>query len=71
MFGMMAVWLLLPAALIWWVVDQGRTRPADGGGPKSALGILEERFARGDIDAEEFRARRAEIEAGPEAAPTR
>lgn len=70
MFGMMALWLLLPAAVVWWVLDQGQTRPANGGGRQSALRILEERFARGDIDAEEFRARRAAIEAGPERAPT-
>lgn len=70
MFGMMALWLLVPAAIGWWVLEQGRTRPANGGGPQSALGILEERFARGDIDAEEFRARRAAIQASPEHALT-
>lgn len=63
MFGMMALWLLVPAGVVWWVLEQGRTRSVNGGDPQSALRILEERFARGDIDAEEFRARREAIQA--------
>ena len=62
MIGMMAFWLLLPVAAIWLLSDRAQRDPAarrDG-----ALRILEERFARGEIDAEEFAARRKAIQGG-------
>lgn len=71
MFGMMAVWLLLPIGIAWWLLDQGRTRPTSGDRAQSALGILEERYARGEIDAEEFRTKRDAIQAGSPAAQGR
>ena len=63
MFGMMALWLLVPAGLVWWMLDQGRTRPMTGGSAPDALQILEQRFARGEIDAAEFETRRSTIQA--------
>lgn len=64
---MMGVWILfwvfLVAGVVWLVTALGRSqRPADS--PSSALKILEERLARGEIDTEEFRTRRAAIEGG-------
>jgi putative membrane protein len=59
---MMAFWLLLPVLGVWWLVEQGK-----GSGRTASsepLAILEERFARGEIDAEEFRNRRAAILGG-------
>lgn len=59
---MLAFWGLL-AALVVWVVRSGwhtHTHPAPPpeGAKDPALSILDERFARGEIDAEEYRARR-------------
>lgn len=50
-------------ALIVWLVRGGRAAagpPADGG--SRAREILEERFARGEIDREEFESRRSILE---------
>ena len=53
------IWLVLIAALVWTLVATNRqsrpTRP-------SALDILEERFARGEIDADTYRSTRTELE---------
>lgn len=58
-------WVLVVGATVWLVVRLSR---ADGAGRPSAgspaLRILEERLARGEIDPEEFRARRAVIVEG-------
>lgn len=52
---MMAFWVGVVGLAVWAV--NGRTRE-----PKSrALEILEERFARGEIDVEQFEARRNEM----------
>ncbi|HXV70012.1 MAG TPA: SHOCT domain-containing protein [Acidimicrobiia bacterium] len=44
--------------LVVWAVREGSDR---GQNPPSALSILEERFARGEVDADEFSARRREL----------
>ena len=53
------IWLVLIAALVWTLVATNRpgrpTRP-------NALDILEERFARGEIDADTYRSTRTELE---------
>jgi putative membrane protein len=60
-FGLMHVlwWVLVIAgivAVIRWLVDGGRRgRPAD---ENRALDILKERFARGEIDKDEYEERR-------------
>jgi putative membrane protein len=51
------------AGIVWLVLALSRPqRVRGGGGESSALRILEERLARGDLDTEEFRTRRAAIE---------
>lgn len=63
MMGMMAFWLLIPAAVVWMLRGQpSQSDPKEA--PDSALRILEGRFARGEIDAEEFATRRTLIERG-------
>lgn len=45
----MSVWVIGLVAMIWLIVQGERRRPAD-----DAEAILRARFARGEIDAEEF-----------------
>jgi len=52
-FGLL--WILLFAALIWFAVRNGRRRQ------RPATDILAERFARGEISSEEYRARLDEL----------
>ncbi len=56
---MLAFWVFVVAGIVWLVltVNGPQARARDDG----ALRILEERLARGEIDAEEFRLRRAAI----------
>lgn len=60
---MMLVFWSLVAALVVYVIRNLGHRPdtparAEGPGQDQALHILDERFARGEIDAEDYRARR-------------
>lgn len=58
---MWVFWILLIAALIWAVISiTGRDRRSTGGG-KSALDILQERYAKGEIDREEFEQKRKDL----------
>jgi putative membrane protein len=58
---MLLFWVFVIAGIVWLVLTLARQRQAPGGGESSAVRILEERLARGEIDAEEFRTRRAAI----------
>jgi len=52
-------WLLVIAAVVW-----GVSAAAGGGGrqrPRSALEILEERYARGEINREEFESKKRDL----------
>jgi putative membrane protein len=62
---MVLLWVFVIAGTIWLVLTLSRsqTRASDEG-RGAAVRILEERLARGDIDAEEFRTRRAVMEGG-------
>ena len=60
-FGMVLFWGLIIAGVIVLVryLASGRDRGGpDGGGRDSAERILADRFARGEIDEDEFRQRR-------------
>lgn len=57
----LALWLLVLMAIIAGVVWLVRTlsdRPSHNGSGNSAIRILEERFARGEIDRDEFEEKR-------------
>jgi len=64
---MLLFWVFVVAGIVWLVLaiarSQGTAGPTAESGSR-ALRILEERLARGEIDTEEFRTRRAAIEEG-------
>jgi putative membrane protein len=59
---MVLFWIFVIAGIVWLVLTLARRQPTSE--DRSARRILEERLARGEIDAEEFRVRRAAIEEG-------
>lgn len=58
----LTVFVILTAAAIFWAAtanrrDAGASRPHEGSGVDSAKRILAERYARGEIDTDEYRER--------------
>lgn len=53
------LWIALAATVIWLVARRKNGRAEDPGG--GAVGILAARYARGEIDTEEYRSRLDEI----------
>lgn len=58
---MMLFWVFVIALVVWLSLALGRSKGRGNDGPVHALRILEERLARGEIEAEEFRVRRSAI----------
>lgn len=58
-WGMILVWLV-PILLVTLVILYG-VRDRNEKPRRTALDILEERYARGEIDQDEFRKRRADL----------
>lgn len=65
-----AFWLVF-AGVVGWLVVRLSHRTSNGEGaevtPRSALELLDRRFASGEIDADSYRAQRAVLLTGPEA----
>ena len=62
---MLAFWVFVIAGIVWLVLTLSRSQgwqAPSGDTRSSALRILEERLARGEIDAEDFKTRRALID---------
>lgn len=60
---MLLFWLVVIVGivlLIRWLVSTG-TRGTEGGGGRSALDILKERYARGEIDEKEYEEKRRHL----------
>ena len=58
---MMLFWIFVIALVAWLVLTLSRSQGHGNDGQGNAMRILEERLARGEIDAEDFRGRRAAI----------
>lgn len=57
-FLWMALLVALPVSLVYWLATRSRS---NGSTEDSALTVLETRYARGEIDEEEFDRRRARL----------
>ena len=59
---MIAFWSLVTVLVVYVVRNLSRDRSRETpDSPSGALRILDERFARGDIDADEYRQRREQL----------
>lgn len=54
--------LLVVGLIVWLVVYLARSDQGRGTATKGALDLLDERYARGEIDREEYLERRADLE---------
>lgn len=67
-FGWLAMalfWVFVVAGIVWLVLALGRTQQGAGASEHGrAATILAERYARGEIDSEEYTARRRALEEG-------
>lgn len=64
---MLVFWLLLVGAvflILRWYRGEGSSRPSTGPDHDAAQRMLAERFARGEIDEEEYRRRRGVLLGG-------
>ena len=61
---MVLFWIFVIAGIVWLVLTLSRSQTRERDAGHDAVQILEERLARGEIDAEEFRTRRAALERG-------
>ncbi len=63
MFAMVAFWGVVIFSVVWLVRGAIPSQGRDGSRSRSkALAILEERFARGEIDRDEFEQRRTALQ---------
>ncbi len=58
---MLLFWVGIVVLIVWGIRQIGGNSTSNHAGNR-ALEILEERFARGEIDADEFHRRRSELE---------
>lgn len=58
--GMVLVWLV-PIALVIWLVSSWGKRTGRESPEKTALDILKERYARGEIGKDEFESKKRDI----------
>ena len=60
--GMMWVfWILIIVALVWFVTFATRRGDISPSSEKSALEILKERYAKGEVDREEFEQKKKDL----------
>ena len=64
MFLSLLFWILIIAVIVWavkYITGHSRSTPAGRRYDDSALRILRERYARGEIDREEFESKRRDL----------
>lgn len=64
LFFMLVFWAAIIVGIVLgvrWLVQQGRPAGVAGAGSDSALDILKKRYAQGEIDREEFEAKRRDL----------
>ncbi|MBI4014130.1 MAG: SHOCT domain-containing protein [Candidatus Rokubacteria bacterium] len=64
MLFMLVFWVLIIAGIVLvvkWLVDQARPGGAAPPGGEAALDILKKRYARGEIDKDEFEAKKRDL----------
>ncbi len=65
MIFMMIFWILIIASLVflinWLIRSAGRDKASRKTGSNTALEILKERYARGEIDKEEFESKKKDL----------
>jgi putative membrane protein len=54
--------LVVVGLVVWLVAYSARSGRPSGNGPKGALALVDERYARGEIDREEYLERRSDLE---------
>ena len=59
--AMWVLWILIVVAVVWLAAAATRRDRNAGRREKSALEILEERYARGEIDRDEFLQKRNDL----------
>jgi putative membrane protein len=62
LFFMLLFWVLVIVGVVFlvrWLVEQ--SRPQSSGGGETALDILKKRYARGEINREEFEAKKRDL----------
>jgi putative membrane protein len=59
---MLLFWVFIIAGTVWLVLALARSQSRPPSAGDTAFRILQERLARGEIDIEEFKARRAALE---------
>ncbi len=59
--GMWIFWILIIVALVWFVAFATRSSGISPSKEKSALEILKERYAKGEIDREEFEQKQKDL----------
>jgi putative membrane protein len=57
-------WAAIVVTIVWGIRQFRPRDAATSGGSTSAMRVLEERFARGEIDADEFQRRREILRGG-------
>ena len=55
-------WILIVVAFIWFIAFAARSAGGPSGHEKSALEILKQRYARGEIDQQEFEQKRTDLD---------